>query len=220
MSAKNKKGSNLWPKRLERISGRLSLKREESPVILVVCEGSKTEPYYLNDLKRELGLTAMKVVPGNISGTNPKSITDYTKAEFKKMLKEKGVEKENFWCAFDRDDHEYVENALVMARDNGFKVSFSNPCFELWLLLHFQDQNAWINRKDAKRQLKKYIPEYEKSMAGVFARISAHLPAAKKRAEFLRKQNKTADNCETENPSTTADLLVKFLYKAANKDLT
>ena len=29
-----------------------------------------------------------------------------------------------------------------MARDNGIRVAISNPCFELWLVLHYAQQTA------------------------------------------------------------------------------
>jgi hypothetical protein len=28
-------------------------------------------------------------------------------------------------------------------------VAISNPCFELWLILHFQDQGAWLDNQGA-----------------------------------------------------------------------
>jgi len=27
----------------------------------------------------------------------------------------------------------------------------SNPCFELWLILHFQDHAAWLDNNEARR---------------------------------------------------------------------
>jgi len=43
------------------------------------------------------------------------------------------------WCVFDVDDHPRVADARQMAADNGIELAISNPCFELWLLLHFRD---------------------------------------------------------------------------------
>lgn len=42
------------------------------------------------------------------------------------------------WCLFDRDEHGEVDVAVAKAARNGVQVAFSHPCFELWLLLHFQ----------------------------------------------------------------------------------
>lgn len=39
----------------------------------------------------------------------------------------------------------------------------SNPCFELWLLLHFEDCTGHVDGyRDAKRRLTRHIPSYEK----------------------------------------------------------
>ncbi len=42
------------------------------------------------------------------------------------------------WCLFDRDEHGEVDTAIAEGIRNGVRVAFSHPCFELWLLLHFQ----------------------------------------------------------------------------------
>mgnify|MGYP002508493444 CR=1 FL=1 len=40
---------------------------------------------------------------------------------------------DKMWCVFDRDDNnpENIEKALIRAEKNGFKIAFSNPCFEI-----------------------------------------------------------------------------------------
>lgn len=45
---------------------------------------------------------------------------------------------DHIWCVFDIDEHPFVPEARQQARDNRIDVAVSNPCFELWLLLHFQ----------------------------------------------------------------------------------
>ena len=53
---------------------------------------------------------------------------------------------------FDRDVHHKYADAIKMANDNGFRLAISNPCLELWFLLHFHDQTAWIHRDDVQQQ--------------------------------------------------------------------
>jgi len=38
---------------------------------------------------------------------------------------------------FDRDEHHEIPEAFARAKREGIKVVFSNPSFDLWLLLHF-----------------------------------------------------------------------------------
>ena len=128
-------------KKLARKQGtRLPYKR-----ILIVCEGSKTEPLYLNSIRKQLRIPTayIDVIPSTF-GTEPRQIVDYAEAKF--------VEARNFdlvVAVFDRDQHLTYNDALIRAAvlDQKFKnddckvVSFkavaSVPCFELWLLLHF-----------------------------------------------------------------------------------
>lgn len=186
------------------------------PYILIVCEGAKTEPIYLDKMKKHYRLPAAKIeiVPGNISGTNPKSVVEYAKRRMEELVRENNdIENENVWCVFDRDQHEKLHEALQQAEDNGFGVGFSNPSFELWLLLHFQDQQAEIERKVVTSRLKKHIKDYEKNSRGTFDRTIDRLAEAKTRAEYLRKMHIRNKNPENHNPSTSVDKLVNHLEK-------
>jgi hypothetical protein len=46
---------------------------------------------------------------------------------------------DDIWCVFDRDEHPYVPEATALAERHGIGVALSNPCFELWLVLHARD---------------------------------------------------------------------------------
>lgn len=54
------------------------------------------------------------------------------------------------WCLFDRDQHGEVDAAVAEALRNGVRVAFSHPCFELWLLLHFQSFEARLDGRCAE----------------------------------------------------------------------
>lgn len=71
----------------------------------------------------------------------------------KQAIKEKD-EIDEFWCVFDVEwpiNHPYLKDAVEQARQNDINLAISNPCFELWLILHFQDQSSWMSNKDACR---------------------------------------------------------------------
>ena len=44
-----------------------------------------------------------------------------------------------------------------MAKDNRIEVVLSNPCIELWFILHFRDQKARIERRQAKSDAKEFL---------------------------------------------------------------
>ncbi len=123
--------------------------------ILIVCEGSKTEPNYFNEIKQFYRLhTANVEVQHSSLGTCPLQVVKSAEELFLKGNSGKGIQKlafEKVYAVFDRDEHEEYFNARNKAKalnsklknDLGKKVKFiaitSVPCFELWLLLHFED---------------------------------------------------------------------------------
>jgi RloB-like protein len=137
--------------------------------VLICCEGEVTEPSYLNGLKAELRirLVHIEVVPG---GVDPKTLVDYAvdrkeKAE-RRARKERddNLTYDEVWCVFDVDVHQYVPEAKQKAEANKINVAISNPCFELWLLLHFQDQRAPIHRHDVQSLCRGHMPGYIKEV--------------------------------------------------------
>lgn len=68
-------------------------------------------------------------------------------------------ENDQIWVMFDVDDNN-INTAIKMAEDNDIPYVFSNPCFELWALLHFNDQDAPITTKDCQSKLRKVMPDY------------------------------------------------------------
>lgn len=67
--------------------------------ILIVCEGEKTEPQYLNDIRDELRLSTANVqVCQGASGTEPSQMVEYAEDLFLNGDLARGIEA----CAFDR----------------------------------------------------------------------------------------------------------------------
>jgi hypothetical protein len=69
---------------------------------------------------------------------------------------------EEVWCVFDIDEHPLIPEAKDQARANGIEMAISNPCFELWALLHFQDQRAHIEQGKVQQSRRQRMPGYEK----------------------------------------------------------
>lgn len=185
--------------------------RRVKPLVLIVCEGEKTEPQYFDRFRqaKRLSATFVEVVPGGQCGSNPKSVVEYTKKRAKEQKRER-LPFNHVWCVFDRDDHQRWDEALTQARDNKFCVAFSNPCFELWILLHYEYQSAQIDRGVVVNRVQQYLPDYSKS-SDVYHALLGKQAEAVRNAQRLRAYH--AGNCDpdTHNPSTSVDLLVECL---------
>lgn len=67
------------------------------------------------------------------------------------------------WCVVDVDEFD-LTRALVLARQCGINLAISNPCFEYWLLLHFEACAAPMTRyAEVERRLRRHVPGYRKS---------------------------------------------------------
>lgn len=207
-------------KQLERKHGR----RASYDRILIVSEGSKTEPNYFLEIRAayRLHTANIEVRPSEL-GTAPVQVVQYAKELFENGDRHKHIQRRAFeqvYAVFDRDDHESYFTALRLAEsldgrlrnDNkqpvAFKAIASVPSFELWLLLHYEDIQAPVHRDEVMRKLKQYISGYEKGAGGAFASTSAHIAIATRRAEALAARF-SADTAP--EPFTGVVELVKLL---------
>jgi len=175
---------------------------------LLVCEGIKTEKTYFNDL-RQFDKAPIQIE--FIAGAVPKTLVEmavrkkFDAQQSAARTKDPNEAFDEVWVICDIDEHPNVPEALIQARDNGIKVAISNPCFELWALLHFQDQSAHIHRRRVQSLCREYMPGYTKKLP--CAELMKRYDDARRRADILRKwhaQRGTAGN----NPSTNVDELV------------
>ena len=192
--------------------------------ILIVTEGSKTEPFYLGEIRSKFRLnTANVAVQPSQFGTTPLQVVEYAEHLFLNGDEYREIPKKGFeqvYVVFDRDDHETYHNALAKAAAlNGklrkelkqevkFEAIASVPCFELWLLLHFEDVQAPLHRTEVYQRLRQYLPNYDKGQAGHYAQTSQNLEDASRRAEHLGQLTTAHDGTE---PYTDMHRLVHLL---------
>jgi hypothetical protein len=201
-------------RRLERKQGT----RPSYPLVLIVCEGEKTEPAYFEEIRQKWRIPALNwvILPSEL-GTGPEKVVEY--AELKARQEGRW---EEVYCVFDRDDHLHYTNAILKAQSINGKIKTkgkesvtirfaaipSDPCFELWFLIHFQPITREEHRDEILRLLKSCVSGYSKGCRGMFNRTVADFEKACEHAELLRKRKMQTGNS---NPSTDVDILVKRL---------
>ena len=179
--------------------------RSPSRTILVVCEG-KTEPIYLNALKRELGLRTVSITiekeAGNHSGTviTAKRLRDKRAKDAVKS--DVLTEYDEVWCVFDVENPQHhlgdLKRAIVSAEKEKFKLALSNPSFEVWYLFHFTRGKYLKDGQSAKQTLKQHLPNYSET-ANLFTKLYPRTPTAMHNA-VARLANDDLD--QPLNPST------------------
>jgi hypothetical protein len=131
--------------------------RQPRKTLLIFCEGQKTEPEYLDALKRQPSVRDVAAVDLRVEtghgGSVPKTLVSMAIDARRRAIDEEG-EIDEFWCVFDVEwprNHPDLKDAVEQARQGGIELEISNPCFEVWLILHFQDHGAWLDNDDACR---------------------------------------------------------------------
>lgn len=139
-------------RRSRRLTGREVAGRAERFVIHVYAEGEKTEELYLTHWNRNH--RDVNVVIARHDKTTPMELVRAAIRDMetdRRRPKRYGRPFDEYWCVFDQDEHPKLIEALNLAAEKGIKVAFSAPCFELWFLLHYQDQSANLHRHTAQR---------------------------------------------------------------------
>ena len=160
------------------------------PRILIVCEGANTEPQYLNGLRSHFKNPRVQIETQGGKGV-PKTLVSVAKKwrdeAIAKSFREddENLLYEQVWCVFDIDEHPEISNAIAMARDNHIQLAISNPCIELWLLLHFRDHPGAQHRHKMKELLEEFVPGYDKKIE--IAKFIDGYPDAVRRAERLAR---------------------------------
>ena len=209
---------NLFHKRKERKAELLRRRRAtKAPydVILIVCEGAKTEPNYFTELVKAFRLSNANVrICGR--GSDPLSVVNFAIETFRQEQ-----EFDRVYCVFDRDRHTTYDAApnkvrrTRLGRGSRIFAIPSVPCFEFWLLLHFAYTTRPFDTPAGDsicsmviEELKNHIPPYQKGQQDIFYKIQDKLDNAITNARRVEQFHQTSG---TDNPSTLVHSLVEYL---------
>ena len=156
---------------------------------LVYSEGTKTEPYYVESIKRSIAdkyliqPNDIDIITVNKNNESTNTIYLVQKAidDVNKRIKKRELI-DNVWIFYDKDDfnqNDYEKafdainslNNSKLPNNNGFKYDtntniawhacWSNEAFELWLCLYFYYDQA-VHSRDQYRQILNNIPSLKK----------------------------------------------------------
>ncbi|MCA1471933.1 RloB domain-containing protein [Bradyrhizobium sp. IC3195] len=118
------------------------------------------------------------------------------------------------WAVFDRDVHEHFDKGVRLCEENGIHVARSNPCFEVWLILHMDDFHKPHDRHEVLDHLCGMLPDYKhgKGKNVDYGKLLTALEDAEKRAEKQLEARKR-EGAEYGPPSTTVFRLTRSIWK-------
>ena len=178
--------------------------REPNELYLIICEGSDTEVAYFKSMRKYVRNPAItiRILGGDKVSSDPYQMVEAAKTH---------TESEHIWCVFDDDQRSNIKQVLSLARSYKFiNTAFSNPCFELWYLLHYVYSTAQMLPKEVLERLNSRIPKYSKT-SDYFEMLLPYYNDAYDRACKLAKHHEDIGNCPDDNPSTSVYILADEL---------
>jgi RloB-like protein len=201
---------------ISRVRGRDAFRRrpgqrQPRAITLVVCEG-ETEVSYFEAAREHYRLTSAEVVACNAAGSAPISVVEYAE----RRAAEQGSY-DTIFCVFDRDQHESFARALdriqSLARRSRNRLNIfaatSTPCFELWVLLHFErTDRPFAHCDEAVARIRgKHLPDYIKADLATSKRLLANVEVALANAAWLAGRRADTGG----NPSTDVHLTIAHM---------
>ncbi|SFC38576.1 RloB family protein [Clostridium uliginosum] len=237
----------------EKSRDQLRKKRKTNPTIVIICEGKDTETMYFDNFNSKYTKVDVRIADKNSKGKNKGKSTDpenlVKKAiEIKKNdydINEKDGDR--VWCVFDVDINynnnnaiqskiDEIQKAKVLSSKSKIRLGISNPCFELWYLLHFEYTTANLkNYEDVKKRLDKYLSNYDKNK-DIYNELKDKLTCAIDNSKKLKKHHESLDkilpNAENDyvkinsesfvksNPYTNIFDLVEYMENLEQRNIT
>ena len=147
--------------------------RRPRRTLLVFCEGERTEPEYLAALRREPSIREAASVDirwrRETIGIVPPLTLVQRAVKARERTTDERAEIDEVWCLFDVEwpqNHPNLRQALALAQSNDVKVAVSNPCFELWLALHFRPCAGLLTTSEAEKLRRQLDGRSDKGVDG------------------------------------------------------
>ncbi|MBI0582801.1 MAG: RloB domain-containing protein [Methanomassiliicoccus sp.] len=187
--------------------------------MLVVVEGETENNYFRGLKERDSNIEIVLVKPGPADPIHLVEACMHHMREMAIDIEDGDVAV----CVFDVDENpvERMLKALGTARENGITIALTNPCFELWLALHFQDVYHPLDRRDAVRLIRKHLPRYAKT-ADLTPVLGPGRSAAMTRSMGIMTRNSMVGSIDVirYNPSSSVHLALEAIdaLKARNRE--
>lgn len=194
---------------------------------LIVTEGECTEPMYFTGMKKliqeriggRIDVASVPMIDIHGKGMSTSHLIQATE----RLVKEAKIVYQNVWIVLDKDDFNDFDEAVRAAEQKGFKVAWSNQCFEYWLYLHFSYSEAALHRSQWVKKLDELFSRYSlgdgsyhKNYENIYALVSTYgsVDAAIKNARS-RMKGYDSSSCKPSeyDPGTTVHELAEELKR-------
>lgn len=199
---------------------RKQARKTELDRFLIYCEDKYAGPDYFQGIQRDLRAGDRIKILGDFG--EPFNLITKAKKHMKSARlrrEDKFAPYDQVWCVLDVEapvPHPALQKALKIARESGIKVAASNPCFELWALIHLSKTTKYMTNdqaQDALEQITEVGYTIEDKKIKNIDLLVKNKEHACEHARYLRDQLGKSNPVE-HNPSTNVDVLVDILYNS------
>jgi hypothetical protein len=144
---------------------RVSVRQQRSKIFLFT-EGKNTEPEYFKAYEKYAAHSRVELQYQRENGA-PKTLFEPA-FQMHTLLQRRSYQRDNgktdqVWIVFDKDDHDDVWRVLNDCAQLGINTAFSNPCFEVWLILHKEPYDRDEHRRLTQERCEAVCRGYDKS---------------------------------------------------------
>lgn len=178
----------------------------------IFCEG-KTEYNYFAQLKAVERIKGLQIRPVI---SQDKSVIDLVNYSINYLEHNRDFLKgDSVVYVFDRDKNknEDFNKVKKIVSDPDLQLILSNPCFEFWILSHFELYYERIESKMLKIKLRKYMGSYKKNDRNIYNNTKEKIQNAIEHSKKIHKihMNRNGILCEESNPCTMIFRLIEII---------
>ncbi len=192
-------------RKFKRSPGKLSYRK----MFVLVTEGSKTESHYFAIFNGYNLVVHIKFLKEKGDSAPPQVL-----ARMRNYLDTEDLRSsDEAWLVVDKD--QWTDGQLSQLHDwaqesDNYGFALSNPKFEFWLLLHFENGKGVSNSRTCSQRLKRHIPGYDKDINA--RKISEDM--IKKAIERAKKRDMPACHDWPRGTGTTVYRLVENILES------
>jgi RloB-like protein len=188
---------------------------------ILISEGKNTERAYFKALESKYhrsNITVDFVGPAGVPITIRDKVQTHIAELREKQKHDPSAVDDTVWAVFDCDIHDNVPEAIAGCERAGAGVAYSNPCFEVWLILHHNDYHAADDRHQVQKRYQTLDAKYDANGSKIpdcaFLMEEGVVEKAEKLAEIQCKRREE-EGAVLGRPSTTVHLLTRAIRSAA-----
>lgn len=138
--------------------------RRYRKLFIIATEGTKTEPQYFSLFNSLDPVVRVHCLKGGLS-SSPAHILQRME-QF--LIQEELASSDEAWLVIDRDrwtPQQLNQLHIWTSKSKKHNLALSNPKFEFWLLLHFEEGTGIRSAQDCNDRLERHLPGYDKGIA-------------------------------------------------------